>query len=184
MTDKEIVSAFQNPESKLEAFQLVLKKYQSRIYWHIRKMVIIHEDADDLTQDSFVKVWLHLDSFRQDAKLFTWLYRIATNECLAFLEKKKRQQIVPIGQEEEGFWEKQMVRNFDSLPYISGDEIAIELQKAILQLPEKQRLVFNLRYFDDLSYEDISEITDSSVGALKANYHHATKKLESILAQL
>ena len=139
-------------------------------------MVIDHDDADDLTQEVFIKIHRYIDSFREDAQLFTWIYRIATNECLTFLDKKKRRFFLPIG-DVEG----ELTRKLDTSAHISGDEIQLKLQKALLKLPDKQRAVFNMKYFEDLSYEEMSEITSTSVGALKASYHHAVKKIEDFL---
>ena len=139
-------------------------------------MVIDHDDADDLTQEVFIKIHKAIDNFREDSQLFTWIYRIATNECLTFLNKKKRRFFLPIEDVS-----KQLSLKIDSAPYLSGDDIQKKLQKALLTLPDKQRLVFNMKYFDDLTYEDISEITKTSVGALKASYHHAVKKIENYL---
>ncbi len=139
-------------------------------------MVIDHDDADDLTQEVFIKVHKHIDAFREDSQLYTWIYRIATNECLTFLGRKKRRFLLPIGNVG-----KELAAKLDSSSEITGDQIQLKLHKALLTLPDKQRLVFNMRYFDDLTYEDISVITKTSVGALKASYHHAVKKIEHIL---
>lgn len=141
-------------------------------------MVIDHDDADDLTQDVFVKIHQAIDQFREDAQLFTWIYRIATNECLNFLQKKRRRFFLPI--DDVG---SQLAAKIDSGESISGEDIQRKLQKALLKLPDKQRLVFNMKYFDDLSYEQMAAITDTSVGALKASYHHAVKKIEDILTE-
>lgn len=139
-------------------------------------MVIDHDDSDDLVQEVFVKVWKYLDNFRGDSQLYTWIYRIATNECLSFLAKKKKRFFLPIVDVE-----KELSNHLDSGHYISGDEVQLKLQKALLKLPDKQRLVFNMKYFDDMKYQQISEITETSIGALKASYHHAVKKIEEIL---
>ncbi len=155
---------------------MLVGAYQQRVYWHVRKMVIDHDDADDITQEVFIKIHKAIDTFREDSQLFTWIYRIATNECLNFLNKKRRRFFLPI-EDISG----QLSSKIDSSNDITGDEIQKKLQKALLQLPDKQRLVFNMRYYDDLSYEDISEITNTSVGALKASYHHAAKKIENFL---
>ena len=141
-------------------------------------MVIDHDDADDLTQEVFLKVWKNLENFRQDAQLYTWLYRIATNECLTFLSSKKRKFFLPINDVAAELADK-----IDSSADISGDEIQLKLQKALLKLPDKQRLVFNMKYYDELKYEEISEILGTSVGALKASYHLAVKKIEEFLKQ-
>ena len=176
MEDKDLLEKLRHPESKNFGFNILVRTYQQKIYWHIRKMVIDHDDADDLTQEVFIKVHKGLDSFRQDAQLYTWIYRIATNECLNFLRRKKTRFFLPIG-DVEG----ELTGKLASSPYVSGDEVQLRLQKALLKLPDKQRLVFNMKYFDDLSYEEISEVTGTSVGALKASYHHAVKKIEDLL---
>ncbi|MEA5403360.1 sigma-70 family RNA polymerase sigma factor [Arcicella sp. DC2W] len=176
MTDKELLEKFANPESRNYAFNLLVRQYQQKVYWHIRKMVIDHEDANDLTQDTFIKVWKGLENFKGDSQLFTWLYRIATNECLNHLAKKKRRFFLPINDITE-----ELSNKLEDTNMISGDEIQLKLQKALLTLPDKQRLVFNMKYYDELKYEDIAEITGTSVGALKASYHLAVKKVEEFL---
>lgn len=176
MDDKELLSKIRNPETRNYGFNMLVRTYQQRVYYHIRKMVIDHDDADDLTQEVFIKIYRHIENFREDAQLFTWIYRIATNECLSFLQKKKRRFFLPIGDLTGEF-----VSKIDHSPHISGDDIQKKLQKAIVKLPEKQRLVFNMKYYDELSYEHIAEITKTSVGALKASYHHAVKKIEEYL---
>ena len=158
------------------AFNQLVRKYQQKIYWHIRKMVIDHDDADDLTQEVFVKVWKNLGNFRKDAQLYTWIYRIATNECLTFLSNKKKRFFLPIHDVAGELSEK-----IDTSPDISGDEIQVKLQKALLRLPDKQRLVFNMKYYDEMKYEEISEILGTSVGALKTSYHLAVKKIEEFI---
>jgi RNA polymerase sigma-70 factor (ECF subfamily) len=157
---------------------MLVRTYQQRVYWHVRKMVIDHDDADDLTQEVFIKIHKYIENFREDAQLFTWIYRIATNECLTFLDKKKRRFFLPIG-DVEG----ELTHKLDTSSQISGDEIQLKLQKALLKLPDKQRAVFNMKYFEELSYEEIAEITTTSIGALKASYHHAVKKIEEFLTQ-
>ncbi|MBC5992551.1 RNA polymerase sigma factor [Pontibacter cellulosilyticus] len=176
MEDKEILEKFSQPESQNLAFNQLVRKYQQKIYWHIRKMVIDHDDADDLTQEVFVKVWKNLGNFRQDAQLYTWIYRIATNECLTFLSNKKKRFFLPIHDVASELAEK-----IDTSPDISGDEIQLKLQKALLRLPDKQRLVFNMKYYDEMKYEEISEILGTSVGALKTSYHLAVKKIEEFI---
>lgn len=183
MTDEEILAKYRDPASRNYAFNLLIRKYQQKIYWHVRKMVIDHDDANDLTQEAFIKVWSGLENFRGDSQLYTWIYRIATNECLNFLNKKRRKFFLPIGDVEGELMEK-LESNSDFVTSggdPSGEEIQLKLQKALLKLPEKQRLVFNMKYFDDMKYEDISEITGTSVGALKASYHLAVKKVEDYL---
>jgi len=174
--DAEILAKFRQESSRNWAFDQLMRKYQQRIYMHIRKMVIDHDDADDLTQEVFVKVWHNLDKFRKDSQLFTWLYRIASNECLNFLQKKRRRYFLPIHDVR-----KELAEKLDSNSGFTGDEIQLKLQKALLTLPDKQKLVFNMRYYDELSYEQIANITGTSVGALKASYHHAVKKIEEYL---
>ena len=178
MEDKEILEKFAKEESRNMAFNQLVRKYQQKVYWHIRKMVIDHEDADDLTQEVFIKVWKHLANFRQDSQLYTWLYRIATNECLNFLKSKKRKFFLPINDVEA-----ELTAKIDQSDLIGGDEIQLKLQKALLKLPDKQRLVFNMKYYDDLKYEEISEILGTSVGALKASYHLAVKKIEEYVTK-
>ena len=176
MDDKELLLKLRNPETINYGFNLLARKYQQKMYWHIRKMVIDHDDADDLVQEVFVKVWKHIGNFREDAQLYTWIYRIATNECLNFLRKKRIRLFLPIHDVQNELAEK-----LDSSPYIDGDEIQLKLQKALLKLPNKQRMVFNMKYFDEMKYDKISEITGTSVGSLKANYHHAVKKIEEFI---
>ncbi|AWM32684.1 RNA polymerase sigma factor [Hymenobacter nivis] len=178
MEDHEILLKFQDPASRNLAFNQLVLKYQRKVYWHVRKMVVDHNDADDLTQDVFVKVWKHLENFRQDAQLFTWIYRIATNECLGFLSSKRRKFLLPLNDVGAELAEK-----LEADPALAGDEIELTLQKAILQLPDKQRLVFNLRYYDEMPYEQMAQVTGTSVGALKASYHHAVKKVEDYVTR-
>lgn len=176
MEDHELLSKIRSPETRNYGINLLVRAYQQRVYWHVRKMVIDHDDADDITQDVFIKVNNAIDKFREDAQLFTWIYRIATNECLNFLAKKRRRFF--LSTEDIG---PELSSKIDSSPDIDGDEIQKKLQKALLKLPDKQRLVFNMKYFDDMPYEQISVITNTSVGALKASYHHAVKKIEEFI---
>ena len=159
-------------------FRKLIEKYQSRVYQVIRRMVLIHEDADDLTQSTFIKAYQHIGKFQENSSLFTWLYRIATNETLTFLGKKKKRYFFSIDDHQE-----KMESYLDQSASMDGDEIQKKLQKALLTLPEKQRLVFHMKYQDDLTYDAISEITGTSVGALKASYHHAVKKIEDFLKE-
>jgi len=177
LEDKDLLLKLRDPDSLNYGFNLLVRKYQQKVYWHIRKMVIDHDDADDLTQEVFVKVWKNLSSFREDAQLFTWIYRIATNECLNFLKKKRTRFFLPIHDVAH-----ELTGRLDSDPTLDGDKIQLKLQKALLTLPDKQRLVFNMKYFEEMKYEEMSEITDTSVGALKASYHHAVKKIEEFLS--
>ncbi|MFO8235315.1 MAG: RNA polymerase sigma factor [Bacteroidales bacterium] len=177
-SDKEVLSLFRNEETKNLAFKIIINKYQERLYWHIRKIVVSHEDADDILQNTFIKVWNSLSNFREDSKLYTWLYRIATNESLTFLKQKRKKFFISFVDVEN-----QLKNTLESDEYFNGDHIQLKLQKAILTLPEKQRLVFNMKYFDEMKYEDMSEILKTSVGALKASYHHAVKKIEKYLKE-
>jgi RNA polymerase sigma factor (sigma-70 family) len=176
LEDKELLDKLRNPETANYGFNLLARTYQQRVYWHVRKMVIDHDDADDVTQEVFIKIHRYIGNFREDAQLYTWIYKIATNECLSFLARKKRRFFLPIG-DVAG----ELSAKLDSASHVSADEIQLKLQKALLTLPDKQRIVFNMKYFDDLTYEQISEITNTSVGALKASYHHAVKKIEDYL---
>jgi RNA polymerase sigma factor (sigma-70 family) len=178
LEDKDILAQFRQETTRTQAFEGLVKKYQQKIYWHIRKMVIDHDDADDLTQEVFIKVWHHLGDFRGDSQLFTWLYRIASNESLNFLNKKKNKYF--IGIDDPGA-DAELAGKLESNTPIDADEIQVKLQKALLTLPDKQRLVFNMRYYDEMPYEQMSEVTGTSVGALKASYHLAAKKVEEYL---
>lgn len=180
MNDEQIIDFISIPEKQEEAFRYILKTYKERIYFHVRKIVIDHDDADDVTQEAFIKIWKNLDKFRGDSKLYTWLYRIATNEALTFLQKKKRDKSVSI---DDNAMLVSTLESSRSDAYLSGDEIQIKLQKALLELTDKQRVVFNLKYFEALKYDDISEITGTSVGGLKATYHFAVKKIEEYLTK-
>jgi len=168
---KDIVILINNKKFT-EAFNLVVKTYNQRLYWHIRRMVVNHDDADDVLQNTFLKVWRALPNFRSDANIYTWLYRIATNESLTFL-KKKRQDV---NYDDVAFT---IEKNLEADVFFDGDEIQLKLQKAIAALPEKQRAVFNLRYFEEMNYREMAEVLETSEGALKASYHHAAKKIEA-----
>ncbi|MCT4640331.1 MAG: sigma-70 family RNA polymerase sigma factor [Bacteroidales bacterium] len=175
-SDKELLALFRKEESKNYSFNLILRKYQERLYWHIRKMVVNHDDADDVLQNSFIKIWNGLNSFREDSQLFTWLYRVATNEALTFLKKKKAKYFLSMND-----YESHLQNSLESDVFFEGDEIERKLNKALLTLPDKQRLVFNMKYFDNMKYDEMSEVLETSVGALKASYHHAVKKIEKYL---
>jgi RNA polymerase sigma-70 factor (ECF subfamily) len=178
-TDHEILEKIRSPLTKEIGFRLLIETYQRKVYHIIRRMVIIHEDADDITQNTFIKAYRNLDKFEENSALFTWLYRIATNESLSFLEKKKKRFFFSIDDHQE-----KMESYLDQPGTLNGEEIQIRLQKAVLKLPEKQRLVFHLKYQEELTYEEMSQITGTSIGALKASYHHAVKKIEqSVLAE-
>lgn len=174
MEDALILQKFAVSDTREEAFTLLLKKYQQKIYWHIRRMVIDHDDADDIVQEVFIKVWRNLDGFREDAQLYTWIYRIATNECITFLNKKKQRHLVSLEDENSAY----LADTLSDSSHFDANKAQRKLQEALLTLPDKQRLVFNMKYFEDLKYDEISEIVGTSVGALKASYHLAVKKIE------
>lgn len=169
---------FRNKNTRNYAFNLIVRKYQEKLYWHIRRMVIIHEDADDVLQNTLVKAWKGLDKFKEEAKLYTWLYRISTNETITFLNKKRKRFFINIVDVEHELSE---ALTYDK--HYTGDEIQLKLQKAILTLPEKQRIVFNMKYYDEVKYSEMAAILNTSVGALKASYHHAVKKIENFLKE-
>jgi RNA polymerase sigma-70 factor (ECF subfamily) len=174
--DIELLVQFRNPGTKEKAFTAILKKYQEKLYWHIRRLVVDHEDANDVLQNMFIKVWKGLDNFREDSQLYTWLYRIATNESLSFLEQQKRRSAVSMDEEENSLTNKLKADR-----YFDANKLEWKLQLAIQQLPEKQRIVFNLRYYDEMPYEEMSRVLETSEGALKASYHHAAKKIEDFI---
>lgn len=174
MDDAEILEKFANKRTRDEAFTLLLNKYQERIYWHVRRYVLNHDDADDLVQDIFIKVWNNLDKFRADAKLYTWIYRIASNESITFLNKKKQMLNISLDEESSAY----LADTLTQTSYFDANKAELMLQKALLTLPDKQRLVFNMKYFEDMKYDEISEILGTSVGALKTSYHFAVKKIE------
>jgi RNA polymerase sigma factor (sigma-70 family) len=178
LTDKELLQQFRDPNTRNYAFNLLVRQYQKRLYWHIRKILLDHDDTDDVLQNVFIKVWRNLEGFKEESQLFTWLYRIATNESITFLNQKKKRAGIPIDDVSHF-----LAANLESDHYFKGDEIQAKLQKAILTLPDKQRIVFNMKYFDAIKYEAMSKILDTSVGALKASYHHAVKKIEAYLTK-
>ena len=174
--DDKLIALFREEASQNNAYHLIVQKYKERLYWHIRRIVINHDDADDVLQNTLIKAWKGLSGFKAESKLYTWLYRIATNEAITFLNQKKKRFFIPIVDVE-----KELAQSLESDEFYTGDEIQLKLQKAILTLPEKQRLVFNMKYYEEMKYEEISKILDTSVGALKASYHHAVKKIEIYL---
>jgi len=176
VSEKELVAELQNKDTQSLAFEVLVSTYKERLYWHIRSIVLNHDDADDVLQNAFIKVYRNIDGFKGDSKLFSWMYRIATNESLTFLKQKSRK----LGLNDKEYQE-QLVGNLQADVYFEGDEIQLQLQKAIATLPEKQKLVFNMKYFQELKYEEISEILDTTVGGLKASYHLAVKKIEAYL---
>jgi RNA polymerase sigma factor (sigma-70 family) len=176
-TDFELLQAFKQDATRVKAFTTLVKKYQEKLYWHIRRMVVSHDDADDVLQNTFIKVWKGLENFREDSQLYTWLYRIATNESLTHIESRKRKAAVSLSGDAEEYLSHKLKAetNYDS------DKIEWKLQAAIQKLPEKQRVVFNLRYYDEMPYEEMSRVLETSEGALKASYHHAVKKIEEFV---
>lgn len=175
-TDEELLEMYRDEQSRNMSVHFMIKKYQKRLYWHIRKLVLDHDDTDDVLQNTFIKAWKGLANFKEESKLYTWLYRIATNESISFLRQKKQTNLTSIHSIEE-----YLSRNLESDSFFKGDEIQLKLQKAILTLPEKQRIVFNMRYYDETPYETMSEILETSASALRASYHLAAKKVEEYL---
>ncbi|MFA5713874.1 MAG: sigma-70 family RNA polymerase sigma factor [Bacteroidales bacterium] len=176
MDDKELLKLYK--ENNHYGFNLLVDKYSERLYWHIRRMVLSHEETNDILQNSLIKVWKSLSKFRGESNLYTWLYRIATNETLTFLNKKKRASFFSLSDNSRAIEEA-----VASDPYFEGSEIERRLREAILKLPERQRAVFTMRYFEELKYNEISEILGTTVGSLKASYHHAFKKIEQELKE-
>ena len=176
ISDSELLVQFRDPATRERAYTSIIRKYQEKLYWHIRRMVVEHEDANDVLQNVLIRVWNGLENFREDSQLYTWLYRVATNECLSYLEQQKKRSTISLNEVESGLSNKiRADRDFDP------NKLEWKLQLAIQQLPEKQRLVFNLRYYDEMPYEEMSRILETSEGALKASYHHAVKKIEDYI---
>lgn len=177
-TEEELVERLRDNTTLRSAFTQVVSMYSEKLYWQIRKMVLSHDDANDLLQNTFMKAWMNIEYFRGDAKLSTWLYKIAINECITFLNRQRATQNVSMDDTDVYLLER-----LKGDEYFDGDEAQMKLQQAIIQLPEKQRLVFNLKYFEDMKYENMSDILGTSIGALKASYHHAVKKVEDFLTK-
>ena len=176
ISDAELLVEFRNPITKEKAFTSIIKKYQEKLYWHLRRMVVEHEDANDVLQNVLIRVWNGLENFREDSQLYTWLYRVATNECLTFLEQKKKRSAISLSNEETG-----MENKIRADSHFDGNKLEWKLQLGIQQLPDKQKIVFQLRYYDEMPYEKMSRVLDTSEGALKASYHHAVKKIEEYI---
>ena len=175
-SDAELLMQFREPATKERAYTTLIRKYQEKLYWHIRRMVVDHDDANDVLQNVFIRVWKGLENFREDSQMYTWLYRIATNECLTFLEQQKKRASISLSDDDSGLSDKiKADQGFDA------NKLEWKLQLAIQQLPEKQRVVFSLRYYDEMPYEEMSRVLDTSEGALKASYHHAVKKVEDYI---
>ncbi|MCU0471999.1 MAG: RNA polymerase sigma factor [Bacteroidales bacterium] len=172
--DNDVIQLLKTDINK--GFRLLVEKYSSKLYWHIRRLVILHEDADDALQNTFINVWRNIGEFRNESALYTWLYAIATNEALSLINRRKRNAALSLDDLESYF-----TGSMEGSTWFDGDEAQVKLQNAILQLPDKQRIVFNMKYFEEMSYEDMSKVLKTSEGALKASYHHAVKKIEKIL---
>jgi len=175
--EDKIIQMLKTESLREKAFSWLVSEYSEQLYWQIRKIVLVHDDANDVLQNTFLKVWTNIGNFRGESKLLTWLYKIAINESITFINKQRTSHNIPIDDYDNYLSEK-----LEGDTYFDGDEAQLKLQKAILTLPEKQKIVFNMRYFDEMKYEEMSEILDTSVGALKASYHHAVKKIEEILS--
>ena len=171
-----LVKELQKAHTKEKAFKKLITEYKERLYWHIRKIVISHDDADDVLQNTFIKVFKGIDNFKQDSKLYSWMYRIATNESITFINKRARERNIDITE-----MKQKLVSNLQSDKWFSGNDIELILQEAVATLPEKQQLVFNMKYFDHMKYQEISEILGTTVGGLKASYFHAVKKIENYI---
>ena len=179
MTDEAIlIEQLINVQTREKAFRELISIYKERLYWHVRKIVISHDDADDVLQNTFIKIFKNIESFNQDSKLFSWMYRIATNESITFINKRAKKRNLDITD-----YQQEISSTLADDEFFTGDEIQIILQKAIATLPQKQQLVFNMKYFDELKYNEISEILETSVGALKASYFHAVKKIENYIKE-
>ena len=176
IAEADLVNQLKDSNTQSKAFEVLVNTYKQRLYWHIRGIVLNHDDADDVLQNTFIKIYKNIIGFKGESKLYSWIYRIATNEALSFLKKKSKKQ--GISNEE---LQNQALDNLQADVYFEGDEIQLKLQKAIATLPEKQKLIFNMKYFQELKYEEISDILETSVGGLKASYHLATKKVEAYL---
>jgi len=176
LDEELLVAQLKNPDTQEQAFRNLMSLYKERLYWHIRKIVLSHDDADDVLQNTFIKVFKNIHSFKENSKLYSWMYRIATNESITFINKKATKLHVDISE-----LQHKMGEDLQEDPNYSGDEIQQLLQKAIFSLPQKQQLVFNMKYYDEMKYSDISEVLGTSVGALKASYFHAVKKIEEFL---
>ena len=173
--DKELLFQFKNEATRERAFTGIIKKYQEKLYWHIRRMVVEHEDTNDVLQNMFIKVWKNLENFREDSQLYTWLYRIATNESLTFLQQQKKHNSFSLSDEST------LSNKIKADEHFDANKLEWKLQLAIQKLPEKQRTVFNLRYYEEMPYEEMSRVLETSEGALKASYHHAVKKIEEYI---
>lgn len=177
--EKDLPRLLADESSKSRAFSAIVSEYSRKLYWHIRRMVLIHDDADDILQNTFVKAWVNINNFRGDSAIQTWLYQIATNECMNFFNSNYAKHAVATSD-----FDDNLAQKLSSDPFFDGDEAQLRLQQAILKLPPKQRLIFNMRYFDEMPYAEISQALGTSEGALKASYHHAVKKIEKLITKV
>ena len=173
-SDSDLIQQFRDPDLRDRAFRMILEKYREKLYWHIRRMVLVHEDTDDVLQNTFIKIWKGLPGFRETSGLFTWMYRIATNEAITFLKARQRERTMVADDPDNSIKER-----LKSDPYFDGDELFIKLQVVIDSLPPKQKKVFQMKYFEEMTYEDIADLLGTSVGALKASYFHAEQKIKA-----
>ena len=178
IAETTLIEQLKNPLTQEQAFRSLMSQYKERLYWHIRKIVISHDDADDVLQNTFIKVYRNINNFKAESKLYSWMYRIATNESITFINKRAKHNNIDVNE-----MQSKLVENLEADVHFDGDQMQLQLQKAIAILPQKQQLVFNMKYFDDMKYKDISEVLETSVGALKASYHHAVKKIENYLKE-
>ncbi|MEM9363704.1 MAG: RNA polymerase sigma factor [Bacteroidota bacterium] len=176
IAEEILVDQLKNPETREKAFAVLLNTHKERLYWHIRRIVLNHDDADDVLQNTFIKVYRNIEGFKGDSKLYSWMYRIATNESLTFIKQRSKKS--GISDEE---LKTRMVENLEADIYFEGSEIQLKLQKALATLPDKQKLVFNMKYYQEMKYDEISEVLETSVGALKTSYHLAVKKIEAYI---
>ena len=174
--EKQLITSLQSIDSKEKAFRTLVSEYKERLYWHIRRIVVSHDDTDDVLQNTFIKIFRNIDKFKGDSKLYTWMYRIATNESITFINRKAKRQLVSTEE-----IQKTAINNLTSDIYFEGNEAQVKLQRAIQQLPDRQQLIFKMKYFDDLTYEELSEILETSVGGLKSSYHIAVKKITAYI---
>lgn len=176
LLDNQILEMLKNPDTKRQGFSLLVKEMSQTLYWQIRRLVLSHESANDVLQNTFMKCWEHIDQFKGESKISTWMYRIAINESYALLNKERMAAMADFEELEDV-----TLQRLQSDPYFNGDEVEMKLQAAVLSLPEKQRLVFNMKYYQEMKYEEMSDILGTTVGALKASYHHAVKKIEAYM---
>lgn len=176
MTEKELIIQLKDSKTQQLAFKELVSQYKERLYWHIRKIVISHDDTDDVLQNTFIKIFRNINNFKEESKLYSWMYRIATNEAITFINQRAKKNNSSTEEIQQN-----LINNLQADEYFDGNEAQIKLQKAIASLPQKQQLVFNMKYFDEMKYKDMSEVLETSVGALKSSYHIAVKKIEEFI---